>query len=97
MVVVTLSEYGYIKDLSVDMDVQVTPEPINATPELQNNLQQANRDILNDPVERTHMYSRQDLMALRSYRLKVNTDTIQILKVLVDLLEGDRKISTESK
>ena len=49
MVVATLSEYGYIKDLSVDMDVQVTPGPISATPELQNNLQQANRDILNDP------------------------------------------------
>ena len=82
MVVVTLSEYGYIKELSVDMDVQVTPGPISATPELQNNLQQANRDILSDPVERTHVYSRQDLMALPFYRFKVNTDTIQILKVL---------------
>lgn len=82
MVVVTLSEYGYIKELSVDMDVQVTPGPISATPELQNNLQQANRDILSDPVRRTHVYSRQDLMALRFYRFKVNTDTIQILKVL---------------
>lgn len=79
---VTLSEYGYIKELSVDMDVQVTPGPISATPELQNNLQQANRDILSDPVERTHVYSRQDLMALPFYRFKVNTDTIQILKVL---------------
>ena len=81
MVVVTLSEHGYIKELSVDMDVQVTPGPISATPELQN-LQQANRGILSDPVERTHVYTRQDLMALRFYRFKVNTDTIQILKVL---------------
>ena len=36
---VTLSEYVYIKELSVDMDVQVTPGPIAASPELQNNLQ----------------------------------------------------------
>ena len=45
VVVVTLSEYGYIKELSIDMDVQVTPGPIGASSELQNNLQQANRNV----------------------------------------------------
>ena len=51
MVVATLSEYGYIKELSVDMDVQVTPGPISATPELQNNLQSSLGDHPGHSVE----------------------------------------------
>lgn len=91
LTLIALSEKGYVKVLSMDMDIQITPGPINTV--LVTNISRQG-----DSTSQTRVYSRQDLLTLRTPRSenKPNFFTVGILKYY-GIYEPGKKVAAKWK